>query len=204
LNNQANPESSLPDGLRERLETLIAEWRARIVINEQIAVARHADSIGTIHRHLARARQQDTDELSALLRSVSLSSEGQEGAPTGTIPADPDPNCKRCKGSGEESNAQFKCPCRWRYTNIPVEVTDIYDAVDASSPSTASAPAGQPSLLEAAARELAAAAFDYHVHSELHRSIKGVDKTVRLLQARLDVLALLPAVGEARTRADKP
>ncbi len=26
----------------------------------------------------------------------------------------PDPNCRDCKGSGECSNAQFRCACRWR------------------------------------------------------------------------------------------
>lgn len=26
----------------------------------------------------------------------------------------PDPNCQRCKGTGEEPNAQFRCACRWK------------------------------------------------------------------------------------------
>lgn len=54
-----------------------------------------------------------------------------------SIPADPDPNCKRCKGTGEEPNAQFRCPCRWRFTQIPASVTDLYDAIDANKPAEA-------------------------------------------------------------------
>lgn len=44
-----------------------------------------------------------------------------------------------------------------------------------------------------AARELADAAFDYHVHSELNPVVAGVEKTVRLLKARQAMLDLLPA-----------
>jgi hypothetical protein len=36
-------------------------------------------------------------------------------------PADPDPQCRRCNGTGDEPNAQFRCPCRWRHVNIPRE-----------------------------------------------------------------------------------
>lgn len=34
--------------------------------------------------------------------------------PTLPLPAEPDPNCLNCHGTGEEPNAQFRCACRWR------------------------------------------------------------------------------------------
>ena len=33
-------------------------------------------------------------------------------------PVDPHPDCPRCHGTGEEPNAQFKCPCRWEGSPI--------------------------------------------------------------------------------------
>jgi len=61
---------------------------------------------------------------------VDLAKDARIGWPMTTPPADPDPNCPRCKGTGEEPNAQFRCACRWRYSRIPRQVTNIYDAID--------------------------------------------------------------------------
>jgi FMN phosphatase YigB (HAD superfamily) len=50
--------------------------------------------------------------------------------------------------------------------------------------------------LARAAEELADAAFDYHVHSELAPVVEGVKKTVRLLEARNTVRVLVSSEGK--------
>src|SRR5689334_19748034 len=44
-------------------------------------------------------------------------------------PLDPDPSCKRCKGTGEEPNAQFRCACRWRGTTMPADKRELLDEI---------------------------------------------------------------------------
>lgn len=103
-------------------------------------------------RALAAPIPDDQPTLEAIRKAIESETQptppAEGAAPDRRIPADPDPNCPYCKGSGEAPNAQFRCHCRWRHIGIPREVTNIYDAVDS--------PAERPACEgETAARELA-------------------------------------------------
>jgi hypothetical protein len=54
---------------------------------------------------LAEVFKRWADELDALLQGA-----GPEEQP---IDLGPYPRCPQCHGTGECSNAQFRCPCRW-------------------------------------------------------------------------------------------
>lgn len=68
-------------------------------------------------------------------------------------------------------------------------------------PSVARLGRAEASALREAAEELCEAAFDYHVHSELHPNVVGVEKTVRLLNARHAMQRLLADTKERQDGA---
>jgi rubrerythrin len=110
-----------PDGLRERLEALRDRIRSRERdFSDTTVWACQSDS-----RWHADEFREWADELSALLRSVPMSPEGQEGAPT----------CPSCGSTKQERIVGL-----WLCNDCGHE----WD--NPSRPSTASAPAGHDKL----------------------------------------------------------
>lgn len=102
------------------------------------------------------------------------------GRPMTTPPADPDPNCPRCKGTGEEPNAQFRCACRWRHSRIPRQVTNIYDAIDGAG--TPADPVPEAERLAWAEKRMAWYAEQIDQHLE---AIRAQAEQIATLQAAL-------------------
>jgi hypothetical protein len=68
-------------------------------------------------RESIKALLSDRSEVSTYLKVEAVVAELEKLQTGRPQPVDPYPHCPRCKGTGEEPNAQFRCPCRWRHAD---------------------------------------------------------------------------------------